>query len=162
MKTLLLLSALLCQDKPFPDAEPWPLIDAAHKQAAKENRTVLVLWGLNDSEESRAAAALLKSDKGLKKLLQYEYDLVLADAAKAGESIAKEIELSKLPLIWVLGEDATAKHYFYANPVDAKRWTEILEKHKRPPLIAKDVLAAGLKKAAAEKKRVLLTFGAPW
>ena len=45
MKTLLLLTALLCQDKPFPDADPGPAIEAAKKKAAAEKKRVLLTFG---------------------------------------------------------------------------------------------------------------------
>jgi len=79
MNTLILLFALLGQDKPFTDADPKPAIEAAKKKAAAENRRVLVLWGANNSEESLATATMFKKDKQVARTILYEYDLVLAD-----------------------------------------------------------------------------------
>jgi hypothetical protein len=103
---------------------------------------------------------LLKSDKGLKKLIQYEYDLVLADESRfLPPEDYKQLRIT--PQVQIL--DADGQTLFDSTaPKEAKGWTDLLEKHKAKPLVAKEVLAAGLKKAKAEKKRVLLTFGAPW
>ena len=149
MTFLILLAALAVQDKPFAEGDSAASIAAARKRAAEENRTVLVLWGANDSEKARAAAALLKKDKAVMKLLLYEYDLVLA----GGKADAPKVSFPS--------DDGKPGDMIEA-PADAKSWVDLLEQHKRTPLVAKDVLAAGLKKAKAEKKRVLLTFGAPW
>jgi hypothetical protein len=155
MNFLILATALALQGSPFPDADPKPAIEAARKKAAAENRRVLVLWGANAAEESKMAAALLKSDKGLKKLILYEYDLVLADERRS------ESGLAIIPYVVILDADGKVLSESPA-PTDVNEWTKLLEKQKSTPLVAKEVLAAGLKKAKAEKKRVLLTFGAPW
>jgi len=161
MTWLLLLSALLVQDKPFPDADPTEAIAAAKKKAAAENRQVLVVWGANDSEPSRAAASMLKKDKEIARLILYEYDLVLADVARADGALKRGMESEKLPWISLPAPDGMSVGY-YNTPADSKSMIEFLKKHQREPRIAKDVLAAALKKAGGEKKRVLLAFGAPW
>jgi len=160
MTFLILATVLALQEAPFPDADPKPAIEAARKKAAAENRRVLVLWGSNKSEKSKAAAALLGSDKGLKKLILYEYDRVFADESRF-EAPEDYKQLRITPQVVILDADGKWLSDSPA-PADAKEWTALLEKHKATPLVAKDVLAAGLKKAKAEKKRVLLTFGAPW
>jgi len=158
---LLLLSTLLIQDKPFPGTDPTEAIAAAQKRAAQENRRVLVLWGANDSEPSVAAATMLRKDRNASKVVRYEYDLVLADVIHA--ELAKKVgaDVSKLPWATLLAADGKPLANV-AAPSDPKAMVELLSKHKAEPLIAKDVLAAAYKRAAGEKKRILLTFGAPW
>ena len=162
MNTLILLFALLGQDKPFTDADPKPAIEAAKKKAAAENRRVLVLWGANNSEESLATATMFKKDKQVARTILYEYDLVLADIRHRPPP--EESEPTKLlipPLAVIM--DAEGKVLFNsAAPASGPAMLELLKKHQAPPWKAQDVLDAAKKKAAAEKKRVLLTFGAPW
>ncbi len=150
MTTLFLLLAVL-QDKPFPAGDPADAILAARKRAAAENRRVLVLSGSNDSEPSRALAALLKKDRDLSRTILYEYDLVLADAA----------EKKTLPWLTILDADGKPLADVEA-PREAAALVALLKKHQAEPLKAKDVLDAAMKRAADEKKRLLLTFGAPW
>jgi hypothetical protein len=161
MSTLILLAAILCQDPTFPDSDPAPAIAAARKKAADNNRVVLVLWGATDSEPSKAAATMLKKNKEVARLVLYEYDLVLADAAKAPEGMRKT--MGTLPLPWLSFHSADGKSVgYWETPADAAEMVTLLKKQQREPLKAKDVLAAAMKKAETEKKRVLLTFGAPW
>jgi hypothetical protein len=159
MNFLILATVLALQEAPFPDADPASAIAAARIRAAENNRKVLVLWGTNESARSKEMAALLTSDKGLKKLLLYEYDLVLANKAKA--KAPKPITY-ELPWVSVHEVGNNENVLWIESPDDVALWTIFLERYKQKPLIAKDVLAAGLKKAKAEKRRVLLTFGAPW
>ncbi len=161
MNMLLLLITLCAQDPPFPDANPKPAIEAAKKKAAAENRRVLVLWGSNDDEASTSAAALLKKDKGVARVILYEYDLVLADARHADAGMKRVMEGLKLPWISISTPDGKSNLYF-ETPAGSKSMVELLKKNQAEPLKAKDVLAAAMKKAETEKKRVLLTFGAPW
>jgi hypothetical protein len=117
MKLLILAAVLAYQEPPpFPDADPASAIAAARKRAAEENRTVIVLWGSNDSEKSIAAARILRTDKAVKKLLLYEYDLVYAS------------EKTDAPRVSLPTEDGKPGDKVEA-PADAKAWVELLEKH---------------------------------
>ena len=159
LQAVLLL--LLIQDKPFPEADPAEAIAAAKKRAAAENRRVLVVWGANDSEASRAIALMLQKNREARKTIRYEFDLVLADAHHS--DLAKKLgaDPAKLPWATILAADWKPLANV-AAPADPKAMVELLLKHKAEPLIARDVLAAAFKRAAGEKKRILLTFGAPW
>jgi len=157
MNLLILLSMLLGQEPTFPDADPKPAIEAAKKKATAENRRVLVLWGTNDHEATQAALKLLKKDKEVSRVMLYEYDLVLAGFQRLKDQSPD----STCPCLVIT--DATGKELSKsAAPVDSKAMLELLNKHKAEPWNAKEVLAAAMKRAAEEKKRVLLTFGAPW
>ncbi len=154
---LLLLLMLLGQESPFPDGDPAPAIEAAKKKATTENRRVLVLAGTNDSESDRAVATMLKKNREVARLILYEYDLVLVGY----KPLTKAIGAPPVPWVHILTADG--KELFKAAaPNDPKVMVELLNKHKAPPLVAQDVLDAAKKKAGEEKKRVLLTFGAPW
>ena len=158
MKTLLLLTALLCQDKPFPDADPGPAIEAAKKKAAAENQRVLAVWGMNEPDASLPFVALLKKDKALARLIQYEYVVVLADIRRMDKG---RVRPAVIPLVDIL--DAEGRQLASTSGgTDAALVIDFLKKHQATPWKAQDVLDAAKKKAAAEKKRVLLTFGAPW
>jgi hypothetical protein len=157
MNLLIILTALLAQDSTFPTADPAPAIDAAKKRAKPENRRVLVLAGSDDSEPSLAAARMLKKDKEVAKLILYEYDVVLVGF----HWLTKASGELKPPILAIM--DADGKELFKSTaPVEPKSMIELLKKHQAEPLKAKDVLAAAMKRAGDEKKRVLLTFGAPW
>lgn len=158
MNTLILLCALLSQDKPFPDADPGPAIEAAKKNAAAENRRVLVLWGMNEHEGSVAAVNLLRKHKEVAKLIKYEYDVVFADMRRMPPGKPR---IAIIPLLVIL--DAEGRELAgTAAPAEAREMIALLKKHQAPPLKAKDVLDRALKNAGEEKKRVLLAFGAPW
>lgn len=161
MMALALLSALLLQDPVFPDADPQPAIKAARKKAGENNRVVLILWGSNDNERSKEVATLLKKDKEIARLMLYEYDLVLADSSKADDATKRGND--KLPLPWMAFVAADGNSVgWWETPKDPAGLVEALKKNQRPPLVAKEVLAAAMKRAREEKKRVLMTFGAPW
>lgn len=155
----LLLALSLSQDKPFSDK---PDVDGALTNSARENRRTLVVWGSNDADTSKALAALLKKDRTVSKKILYEYDLVLADAAAAGELAKKlEVDVATLPALTILAADGK-KLAHEAAPAEAKPLVALLEKHQAPPWNAKELYDAALKRAKDEKKMVFLTFGAPW
>jgi hypothetical protein len=148
MTSIFILAALL--------QDPADAIAAAQKRAASENRRVLVVWGATD-----ALSTMLKKDRDVSRKILYEYDVVHADAKR--EEAAKKLgaDVSKLPWLTILAADGKA----LANaesPAEPKALVELLAKHQAEPWKAKEVLDAAMKRAKEEKKRVLLTFGAPW
>lgn len=118
---------------------------AACEKARGDHRRVLVAWG-SDDEASRKLAETLQ-DRGVARKILYEYVLVYVHKKDA-------VGLTIL--------SADAKERAKAEALDAKSILAFLEKHQCEPRKADDVLKAALDKAAAEKKRVLLVFGAPW
>ncbi len=155
---LVLLFALppSVQDKPFSDK---PDIDGALAKSKTENRRVLIVWGSNDSDESKSLSALLGKDAALKKKLLYEYDVVRAAPSELAKKY--EADTSKLPALTILAADGKVLANL-AAPADTKEIVTLLTKHQAEPLKAKDVCDAALKQAKESKKRVLLHFGAPW
>ena len=155
MHLLILLTLLLGQEQVFPVTDPKPAVESARKKAREENRRVLILTGSNTSEASRAIATMFKKDKEVARVILYEYDVVLVGMLEMGQSEAG------FPLMAIT--DSEGKElYRGAAPAEPKSMTELLKNHQAPPLKAQDVLDAAKKRAAAEKKRVLLTLGAPW
>ncbi len=119
---------------------------AACEKAKDDNRRVLVAFGSND-DASRALAEVLQKDREVARKILYEYVLVYVYSTKA-------------PALAILASDA--KELVRADALDAKSVLALLGKHECAPLKADDVLKAALEKAAADKKRVFLAFGAPW
>ncbi len=148
MTSIFILAALL--------QDPAEAIAAAQKRAAAENRRVLVVWGATD-----ALSTMLKKDRDVSRKIQYEYDVVHADAKQ--EEAAKKLgaDVSKLPWLTILAADGKALANV-ESPAEPKVLVELLSKHQAEPWKAKEVLDAAMKRAKEEKKRVLLTFGAPW
>ncbi|MFN0006889.1 MAG: thioredoxin family protein [Planctomycetota bacterium] len=189
-KIPLLLSMLLlghaAQDPPAKRVEPLfdesadgsAQITAALARAKKENRRVLVEWGANWCVWCRTLHSLCRNDEGIRKELQYEYDVVLLDVGrfdKHGDLLKKyEVDLAQtgIPFLTILDsagavlanqetgslelEDKAAKAH------DPKKVLELLERHRATPLPAEDVLAAGLREAKLAEKLVFLHFGTPW
>jgi hypothetical protein len=146
-----LLLALFLQD-----ADLESRIASAQKQALKENQRVLVVWGADDAHRQ-----MLKKNREVSRKILYEYALVLADARPA--DLAKKLGADPVKAPWATILAADGKPLANVeSPADPKAMVDLLTKHQAEPLRAKDVLDAATKRAAQEKKRVLLTFGAPW
>ncbi len=122
-----------------------PDVSAVLARAAEDNRRVLLVWGAVDA----------LADKEVARKVLYEYEVVRADA-----ELGKKYEVSKSPWLVVLAADG--KVLEQAEPGDAKRTLALLTKHPCDPWKAEDRLRGASEKAKAEKKRVLLVFGAPW
>ena len=143
-----LLLALVIQD-----GDLSARLASAQKAAAWDNLRVIVVWGADDAarEALKRSAAKIKND----------YIVVQADATQA--DLAKKLgaDVSKLPWITILSSDGKPVANV-ESPSEPKALLDLLQKHRPEPLKAKEVLAAAIARAKAEKKRVLLTFGAPW
>lgn len=122
-----------------------PDVSAALARAAEDNRRVLLVWGEADSFR----------DKDVQQKLLYEYVVVRAD-----EGLGKKYEVAKSPWLVVLASDGSILEG--AEPGDSKQLLALLTKRQCDPWKAEDRLRSALERAKAEKKRVLLVFGAPW
>lgn len=131
-------------------------IGSARKAADWDNLRVLVVWGADDACRETLAKNRLVSGK-----IKSDYVLVHADPGQA--EIAKKLgaDVSKLPWMTILGGDGKPVANLEA-PAEPKALVDLLKKHQPEPLKAKAVLEAAIGRAKAEKKRLLLTFGAPW
>lgn len=143
--TIVAALALCCaqwNEKADPEAD----LLAACEKAKDDNRRVLVAFGSND-DASRALAEVLQKDREVARKILYEYVLVFVYSNKA-------------PALALLTSDA--KELARADAFDAKSVLALLTKHQCEPRKADDVLKSALEKAATDRKRVLLVFGAPW
>ncbi len=166
--------------------EPKPVYDekadarkdvaAAIARAQKENKRVLIQWGANWCGWCKWLAGTMKSDAKVSRKILYEYELVHVDVGQFNKhmDLAKELgaEFKAIPYLTIL--DASGKALVQQNTEpfetkvdgkgghDAAKIVEFLTTHEAKPLVAKEVLAAGLEAAVKGHQRVFLHFGAPW
>lgn len=156
-------------------------ITSALAKAKKENRRVLVQWGANWCGWCHKLHGTFTGDAKTKRVLMYEYDLVLVDIGRFDKnmdlaaSYGADLRASGVPFLTVLDAEGKAianqetgvlelpasKEEPYPGH-DAAKVVAFLEAHKAPYLEASAVLAAGMERAKKENKRVFLHFGAPW
>lgn len=151
-------------------------IATALAKAKKENQRVLIQWGANWCGWCKWLAATMKSDGDVSHELLYEYQVVHVDVGQFDKhmDVAKELgaEFKAIPYLTVLGADGKAIVQQNTEPFetkvdgknghDAKKLLAFLKEHAAKPLVASDVLAAGMAEAKTTGKRVFLHFGAPW
>ncbi len=142
-------------------------VPKALARAGKENVRVLLVFGANDSEASRSVSELLRKDAALRKKVLYEYEVVRVDVGRRDRNMdlagryGAAPAMDDLPHFTVLSAEGKALAQ-EAAVADPKRLLAFLERHQAPPRKAGDLFQAALKEAREGKKRVLLTFGAPW
>ncbi len=148
----------------------------ALERAKKNNRRVLVHWGDNASDWSVLLHKTFTTDAGLRKKRLYEYEWINVAAGAKNADLAKQYQAlltDGMPCLTIL--DSTGKvlanqqsEPFHIkgeqgkNAINAKKLIEFLAKHEAKPLVAADVLQAGLDRAAKTDRLVFLHFGAPW
>jgi thiol-disulfide isomerase/thioredoxin len=151
-------------------------VTAALARAKQENRRVLIQWGANWCGWCKWLAGTMKSDAGLRRKLQYEYDIVHIDVGRFDKhmDLAKELgaEFKAIPFLTILDADGKALIQQNTEPFetkidgkpghDAKKLVEFLTQHEAKPWLAKEVLEQGMQRAKEEGKLVFLHFGAPW
>jgi len=151
-------------------------IATALAKAKKENQRVLIQWGANWCGWCKWLAATMKSDRDVSHELLYEYQVVHVDVGQFDKhmDVAKELgaEFKGIPFLTVLGADGKALVQQNTEPFetkvdgkdghDGKKLVAFLKEHAAKPLVASDVLAAGMAEAKTTGKRVFLHFGAPW
>lgn len=151
-------------------------IAAALAKAKKENQRVLIQWGANWCGWCKWLAGTMKSDSDLSRALLYEYQVVHIDVGQFNKhmDVAKELgaDFKAIPFLTVLGADGKALVQQNTEPFeakidgksghDAKKLLAFLKEHAAKPLVASEVLAAGMAEAKSTGKRVFLHFGAPW
>lgn len=147
------------------------LIASAVARARKENQRVLVMFGGNWCGWCHKLHELFQKDPQIARLLLYEYRLVMVDSNTNREIAAgygADLEHHGVPYLTVLSADGKVlanqdtgsledgpKH----DPAKVKAF---LSKWTAPPEDAEKALKDSLARAGAEKKLVLLHFGAPW
>lgn len=154
-------------------------IAAALARAKKENRRVLIQWGANWCGWCKLLHAKLKTDGGLSKKLQYEYDVVAVDVGRFDKNMdlatgyGAELKGNGIPYLTLLDADSKVLANQETSSLEAKtadgqpghdaaKLMELLTRHQAPYLHASEVFADALARAKAEDKNVFLHFGAPW
>jgi thiol-disulfide isomerase/thioredoxin len=152
-------------------ADAKALISTALARAKKENQRVLVMFGGNWCGWCHKLHDLFQKNPEIARLLLYEYRLVMVDsntnqqiAAGYGADLAKH----GVPYLTVLSADGKVLSNQDTGSLedgpkhDPAKVKAFLSKWVAPQEDAGKVLKDGLARAAAEKKQVLLHFGAPW
>lgn len=157
-------------------ADARQVVAAAVAKAKKENQRVLIQWGANWCGWCKWLAGTMKTDKDVHHELQYEYQVVHIDVGHFDKNLdlAKEVgaKFEAIPFLTILDGDGKPLVQQNTEPFetkiddkpghDPKKLLAFLQEHQCKPLVADDVLAAGLAAAAKDGKRVFLHFGAPW
>ncbi len=154
-------------------------VDKAIAQAKRENKRILVMFGGDWCGWCHKLHELFANDAEIRKVLSYEYVLVMVDTEAPGaadlmrkckEALSKE-ELEKgvgFPFLSVLDADGKVVTAQRTDPLeegdhhDSGRVKGFLNRWAVTPKDAELVLREGLARASSVDKRVFLTFGAPW
>jgi thiol:disulfide interchange protein len=149
-------------------------IAAALGAARRDNQRVLLLLGGNWCPWCHRLHALFKENKDVARTLLYEYQLVLVDVGRFNKNMdlmadyGLDLKKAGLPFLVVLGADGKVLAKQETGSLeqgkghDPEKVLELLTKCKAEPRDAETVLKAGLARAAAEHKSVLLHLDAPW
>jgi len=146
---------------------------AASARAERSNKRVLLMFGGDWCGWCHKLHDLFAKDNEIRRLLSYEYELVMIDT-KAPHAPELLEECSKgqtgvgFPFLAVM--DASGKLLVgqKTDPLeegdhhDPKKVKEFLARWVVEPQDARVVVQAALSRASSEDKKVFLTFGAPW
>jgi thioredoxin-related protein len=151
----------------------------AMARAKHDEKRILVMFGGDWCGWCHKLHELFASDADVRKVLSYEYVLVMVDTTAPGAedlfkkcraALAKEEQDKAIgvPFLGVLdanGKIVTAQR---TDPLetgdhhDPGRVKEFLNRHAVTPKDAEVLLRDGLSRASSEDQRVFLTFSAPW
>jgi thioredoxin-related protein len=151
----------------------------AMEKAKQNDKRILVMFGGDWCGWCHKLHELFASDAEIRKILSYEYVLVMVDTtapgaeallAKCKAALSKE-ESQKtfgVPFLGVLDSSGKVVTAQRTDPLetgdhhDPARVKEFLNSQAVTPKDAEVVLRDGLARASSDDKRVFLTFGAPW
>ncbi len=145
-------------------------------KAKRDHKHVLLQFGANWCVWCHRLDGVLKVDKALAKLIQYEYEFVLIDVDDInGKRHNDEIDArygrptkNGLPAWVILDADGKQLVTINTEPLeqgdgyDTSKVAAALNKWKAKPVSAKEVLSHGLNRAKSQQKDVFLHFSAPW
>ncbi|KAA3611483.1 MAG: thioredoxin family protein [Planctomycetota bacterium] len=153
-------------------------ISAALAKAKRNNSRVLIQWGANWCGWCVKLDHTMQTDGKLRRKILYEYEVVKVDVGRFDKNMdlvkkfGADLRSSGIPFLTVLDQNGkvvqnqeTAGFEVEAEGKsghDPKKVMAFLEKHQAPYLKAESLLAAGLKRAEKESKKLFLSFGAPW
>jgi hypothetical protein len=160
-----------------PTADAKAQIAAALKSAKEDGIRVLITWGANDNELSKAFAAA-RRNRDLATFFADEYKVVNVDVGSleknldVAQAYGVTLNAGSLPALAVLDADGnvlarTTGGAFLAEAdpaaYDVPKLAAFFAKHQAPPAPdAEPVLDAALKQAKAEGKSLFVWFSAPW
>jgi thiol:disulfide interchange protein len=148
-------------------------IAKAVARAKKDNKRVLVMYGANWCGWCHKLHDLFESDREVRRALRYDYELVLVDIGRFDKNLDVydgfgADRKAGVPFLIVLGSDGKPVVHQATGPLevgpkhDPKKVLEFLKKSAPEPVDAEKVLREAFKRAAKEKKNVLVHLGAPW
>jgi thioredoxin-related protein len=149
-------------------------IAAALAKAGQENTRVLVMFGGNWCGWCHRLHDLFQSDRDIRKILLYEYQLVMVDIGRwnkhmdLAEKYGADLKKHGVPFLTILDADAKvlANQETGSLEIGPKHSPDkvkaLLNKHVATPRDAREVVTAALAKAKSEDKLVFLHLGAPW
>jgi thioredoxin-related protein len=154
-----------------PEADGKELIAAALKRARLERKHVLIEWGGNWCGWCFKLHDVFKQDELVQPIVAEEFELVLVDSTanrELMESYGGKDTRYAFPHLTIL--DAKGKMLTNQETGsleigprhDPQAVARFLEKWQPEAVDAEDLLAAALRQAAAEDKRVLLHVGTPY
>ncbi len=160
-----------------PTADAKAQIAAALKSAKEDGIRVLITWGANDNELSKAFAAA-RRNRDLATFFADEYKVVNVDVGSleknldVAQAYGVTLNAGSLPALAVLDADGnvlarTTGGAFLAEAdpaaYDVPKLAAFFARHQAPPAPdAEPVLDAALKQAKAEGKSLFVWFSAPW
>ncbi len=144
-------------------------VAAAVARAAKENKRVLLVIGGNWCGWCYQLHDLFRDNQSVRDVLRGEYEVLNVDS-QAGESVLRSRQITPKGYPYLAVLDAEGKlvtqqetgSLEVGSQHDPEKVVAFLEVWKAAPQNAEQVLAAALTRAAKEKKRVFMRFGAPW
>ena len=160
-----------------PAADPLAQIAAALKSAKEDGIRVLINFGSNDDEASKAFAAA-RRNRELSPFFAHEYNGVNVDVGRlernldVARSYGVTLNAGDLPALVVLDADSKvlarasgAAFRSDADPAahDPSKIAAFLKTHQAPPPPdAQPVFDAALQQATREGKTLFVWFSAPW
>lgn len=152
-------------------------IQAALVRAKRNHRRVLIQWGANWCKWCLLLDKKFREDPDIRKELLYEYDLVHIDVGRFDKHMELAarygIKLEGVPHLTILDAAGNPIAQIDTGPLEEKqadgsnghsteRILVSLKQFRAPRVKADALLKDALAHARAAKKRVFLTFGAPW
>ena len=149
-------------------------VAAALVKARRDNQRVLVMFGGNWCSWCHKLHDLLTNNRGIARLVQYEYQLVLVDVGRMDKnqdlvkSYGIDLKKSGVPFLTVLDADGKVLVNQETGSLeqgqqhDPAKVVAFLRQWKTPPLDAEALFSAARAKAITERKQIFLHLGAPW
>lgn len=149
-------------------------ISTALEMANTENRRVLLVYGGNWCGWCHALHRLFASNTGIRKKLQYEYEVVMVDIGnfdknmEIAQRFGADLKKTGVPFLTVLDRDGNlvvnqeTGSLEEGNSHSPDAVMAFLTAWQATPLRADSVLISGLSMAREKERLVFLHTGAPW